>query len=361
AYTYRRESNISTIAAASVIMLNSGYLAQLTLGFWDILWVMLSALSIISYRRPLVSGLIFGVALALKQTPVLLAPFILIWIYQNERIRAASLWVLGTVATFLAFNGYYILTGASSYISGVLLPISGKIFGIGFGPSQISFLGYYFLPPEFFTAVMIVMAVLSILLFTFLTKSSGLMPVALFPLIIFFFNYRLILEYVIYWPIIALLVLPKISEHGSVKSKSEAAQPVVRVNAKKAIIATLAAAFVISAIAVPVFQHPYEMKVSGPAVALGPNSTLINNMSMNVYFLSNLSYHGVIYLRIITGPPLKNENGAIWESNNLSLSGSGKHQITFHATLGPYSIPPGTYRGVLYNNTILGAGTFQVY
>jgi len=365
-FVHRRSSPVSMVAATTLVMFNSAYLVQITLGFWDILWVMLTALSLLQMRRPAISGPLYGIALSIKQIPILLLPFLLYHLYRTRGIRTLGIWVFTALTAFLAFNGYFLLKSGGSYIDGVLLPVAGDLFGIGFGISQLSFLGEFSLNADYFVLMMAVTATASFLIYTRVSQRYRVAAMLAAPMLVFFFSYRLITEYLIYWPLIALMILPGgtiTDDEGNPTITEPMENEVTRKGLnRKYITMTVAAVIVISVVTVPVFYHPYSMKIDGIAgiPAQASQAGKIGSFTLSVYYSGSTAYSGHIFLRIITGPPLSNENGVIWVSGEVNMPFDGTYLVSFHSTSASYDLPGGSYRGVLYNTTILGSGQFVI-
>ena len=85
------------------------YLYQGASADTDALWASLLMLSYLVLPRSKMSGVFFGLGLSVKQFPIVVAPFLLYFIYREQGARKALTWFLAGAVTFLAINGYFIL------------------------------------------------------------------------------------------------------------------------------------------------------------------------------------------------------------------------------------------------------------
>ena len=174
----------------------------------DVLWALPLGISLaLLGRRPRASAALYGISLAAKQIPAAVLPYILYSAYRDRGARGALEYTGIAAAAFAVPNAPFALADPRAWLSAVLAPLTDDLVGIGQGPGMLSFLGYYALPRSYFAAMEILVAV-ALLIFYAAEYPRYRLSFIAFPILIFFFNYRFLFNYVLYWPILALMVLP---------------------------------------------------------------------------------------------------------------------------------------------------------
>jgi uncharacterized membrane protein len=176
----------------------------------DFLWVLPLIYVVFSLKRPWLAGVFYGLSCAIKQTPWLLAPFLLIWIYsdqveptQGERLRRSAGFVVAAAAAFLVPNLWFIYQDYSLWWQGVITPSFGNLVILSQGLSMISEIGYVPLPPHFYLITFI--AVFVTLILNYAVYFDKLRHVIwVMPMLTMWFSYRGLQNYFIFW--IPLLV-----------------------------------------------------------------------------------------------------------------------------------------------------------
>jgi uncharacterized membrane protein len=174
----------------------------------DVLWALPLGISLaLLGRRPRASAALYGTSLAAKQIPAAILPYLLYSVYRERGARGALEYAGIAAAAFAAPNAPFIAADPRAWLSAVLAPLRGDLVGIGQGPGMLSFLGYYALPRSYFAA-MEALAAVALLVFYAAEYPRYRLSFVAFPILIFFFNYRFLFNYALYWPILALMVLP---------------------------------------------------------------------------------------------------------------------------------------------------------
>lgn len=176
----------------------------------DFLWVLPLLYVLISLKRPWLAGVFYGISCATKQTPWLLAPFLLIWVYNDrvefprgDRVRRAASFAVSAVASFLVPNLWFIYQDYSLWWQGVITPSFGNLVILSQGLSMISEIGYVPLPPHFYLITFI--AVFVTLVFNYAVYFEKLKhAIWIMPMLTMWFSYRGLQNYFIFW--IPLLV-----------------------------------------------------------------------------------------------------------------------------------------------------------
>jgi uncharacterized membrane protein len=186
--------------AGSDLMINFGAGA---LG--EFLWVLPLVLMIVYMDRPWLAGVMFGLACATKQTPWLLAPFLLVWFLRSRpevalklRAERTGMFAICAAGAFLIPNLGFMWENFGAWYSGVVTPASGNLVVLGQGFSLITLAGGVPLPPAFYLiATFVVGATLLVNYFVYFEKLAY--AVWAFPAAILWFSYRGLQNYFIFW------------------------------------------------------------------------------------------------------------------------------------------------------------------
>ncbi len=315
AFAYRR-TRILGLIAMLFLVLNPQYFYQVRMGYIDVLWVGLSMLSIYFYKKPWLSGILFGLALAVKQDPVFLAPFLMVFIWREQGLQKALKWFAAAAMVFLIINAYFIALGPGAFISSLLGPESSGLLGIGFGPSQLSFIGYFPMSSTFYTLMEISVFLILLVLYVFKYEKLRYAFLA-FPVLIYLFNYRLLLEYIMFWPL-AALIIPAIREPNI---SSEQVSHSFRIGYKSRstmtrTIATVSLCLVIAAIPAGYAAHEYKeipiFHLSNPVV-YETSSGEIYRIMINVQLKSSSVQASPVLFRIVHEGAINDSNGLLWK------------------------------------------------
>lgn len=341
-----------------LLLLNPGYLAQTALGYPDIVWVTLLMFSLYFYRKPAISGFTLGLSMAVKQIPWLVFPFFFIFIYRELGRKKATPWLILAATGFFLPNIVYIIHDPITFFRAILSPAFDPIMGVGFGPSQLAFLGILPLSKEFFTISVLTLGVSFIILYVFYYERLKYAFIA-FPLIIFLFNYRFLVDYVVFWPIIALILPVRMKS-----SQKETVQPSgtrMSLTTRNKVIAVIVTLVLLG---VPIAFHeshnqPGDLSIGHIAVSSLSDGN-ITSLTLDLTISgSNLTYGQVMY-RIIPWSPTPNLNGFLWhythvhvENNTAKITlipDNSLQQISFN----------GKYRIIAYYGTRSATGSFEV-
>ena len=314
AFAYRR-TRILGLIAMLFLVLNPQYFYQIRMGYIDVLWVGLSMLSIYFYKKPWLSGILFGLALAVKQDPVFLAPFLVVFIWREQGLQRALKWFAAAAMAFLIINAYFIALGPGAFISSLLGPESSGLLGIGFGPSQLSFIGYFPMSSTFYTLMEISVFLILLVLYVFKYEKLRYAFLA-FPVLIYLFNYRLLLEYIMFWPL-AAFIIPAIREPNV---RSEQVSRSLRIGYKPRstmtrTIATVALCLVIAAIPAGYAAHEHKeipiFHLSNPVV-YETSSGEIYRIMISVQLKSSSVQASPVLFRIVHEGAINDSNGLLW-------------------------------------------------
>ncbi|ARM76172.1 hypothetical protein [Acidianus manzaensis] len=299
----------------SAIFANLTYLFYPQGGITDIMWVFFVSFSFF-VKNVKFKGILYGISVALKQVPLLLFPFYIIYLYKEK--QSVSKFLLYSILTFLVFNGYFIFLNFKEYIQDVLYPITANLIGIGFGPSIISFNGLFYIDRIYFTLCMIIVGLVEIILFVLYYKRFQNTWTS-FPYFILFMEYRVLWNYLMYWPF--LNYIDK-SQSNSIKTKSEK----IHIDRNKIVGITMLSIVVMFSLAL-YFHYNYtfyEDSITIKIIKIIKNSNgYIDSIILNVsYIPKNSNLPKVIhpYFRIFLNKNMSDANGLLWKSNISKLT-----------------------------------------
>ncbi|MGP6207221.1 hypothetical protein ACNF42_04210 [Cuniculiplasma sp. SKW3] len=328
--------------ATAIAIFNINFILFSFDGITDVIWATFMGISILFINKKYLPGIFYGIALSFKQIPLIIFPFLFIYIFKTYGLKRAILFLLITLGTFLVFNLPFIIINPSAYLRGVVGPEFSPLLGIGFGISQLSFLGIIpYAGSNFFSSLMISVWLISIIYYYYSFERNKYAMTA-FPILIFLFNYRLLENYIIFWPVLSLIFVPPLF-----KEKDYLSQPkqihwvgsgVGLWNLKKAfekrkkiLVVILIAFLVISPFMVLIHDEMNYKKdlFIKDVEPVSFNSSYITSINVSVYYCgpqNNLP----LYFRILEGGILYSPNGFIW---NTSGDPSISHDQTKTFTL----------------------------
>ena len=360
----RKDWLISCLALLPFISLTI-YTSQVALADLNIVWAVLLMASYYVLPKTKASGLLYGLALSVKQFPAITLPFLLFFVYKEYGKKKAGWWLLSGIGAFLIVNGYFMALNFNSFIHAMLADELAPLIGVGFGPSQLSFLGYLPIPSVFFT---ISMAALTISLFVVYVFRYREVKYALFafPIIIFLFNYRLFVQYLLYWLIISLLPFVDLLHNKEVEIKEKvdnSRTPWYTGIRNWKVVSAIIVAIMLGSVAIGVdqgvYHNPGSFTVNSVTIK-GYNSTgYVDKMTVSVTFNGKSGSTTPVFFRFVLPQPIGNANMYLWKSqNNITLK-SGQTETLVIVPM--YSIDPlpteYNYRAIAYYHNIMGSIT----
>ncbi|AWR97473.1 hypothetical protein DFR86_07865 [Acidianus sulfidivorans JP7] len=313
----------------SAIFLNLTYVFYSQGGVTDIMWVFFVSFSFFVNNIKF-KGILYGLALSLKQIPLLLLPFWLIYLYKEKQpIRK---FLLYSIITFFVFNGYFIFLNPKDYFYDLLYPITANLIGIGFGPSIFSFNGMFYIYKTFFTISMIVIGITEIILF-FLYYKKFQNTWTAFPYFVLFLEYRVLWNYLMYWPFFNYIDKQKNEEKNEINQENNSTDK------KKILGITLVSIIIILSMA---FYFHYNYTSYEDSISINILKILKDNNGYVRCILLNISYipknpnlPKIIhpYFRIFPNEPLSNANGIMLKSNITYLQANSWEIVKVY----PYS------------------------
>ena len=309
-------------------------------GTTDVLWITFLIFAYITRKNPWLSGIFFGLSLSAKQTPIVILPFFLYFLYRENgsKHKVVPEFILAGLLSFFATNIPFILMSPKDWVRNVLIAAYQPVIGVGIGFSEPSFLGIISIPSVFFTTMFVAVA---IFFFIAYVRYFDLLKYAFFafPMIIFMFNYRVFINYIVDWTFLIFLIYPEYQEmfNKSLHQRKEIHIDVIATlkDYKNFMKKTFSKHYAIAIALIAVFglgtggayALSYEnasyttfhinsiTNMSDPVGA--PN--MITQMSMNISYLplTNPGNHTAVYFRIFPQSPVKGRfNGYLWSTNS---------------------------------------------
>ncbi len=209
-YLGNTENPASRALIAILVALTIYYSLVAIGGAVDSIWIFFILLSFTTRKKPVLSGIFFGLSIALKQLPLLLFPFFLFLIYMEseKQLKKPAAFLLGTAGAFILSNLPFMLISPLSWFKGVTSILTTPLLGVGFGPSALEFVGYLRISPSYFTFLMVMMFVFLVVIYIIHYEKLKF-AFFVFPILILLFNFRVETDYLNVWP---LFLLPVIAE-----------------------------------------------------------------------------------------------------------------------------------------------------
>ncbi len=209
-FYYRQTGFLSNIALFMIpLILNAEYVVLGISGGDDIIWIVFLGLSYVFRKKPILAGIFFGLSISYKQIAAIIFPFYLLFMFmENDQRKRSIIEFFGfTIIAFLATNIPFILMNPYLWLTHVLSIANQPIIGAGLGPSDLAFAGFIYIPSLLFAALMII--TLLALMFLYMGYYNSLKYTFFaFPMLVFLFNYRVLENYLIYWPYLVFLEMP---------------------------------------------------------------------------------------------------------------------------------------------------------
>lgn len=192
-------------------MAGVNFVALSFIGSLDIVWVMLLVAMVALWHYPVLRAFLFGLAIALKQTPWLVGPFLLIHLWheaKDDEINQIRTFVTIVAGTFLLVNAPFIIWDPEAWLTGVITPMYDNLiyFSQG-GLSGLTQFGLVTLPKGYY--LFATLTVFTFLLFCYWRHYDALrFSIWIAPGILMWFSYRNLVSYWTYWvfPLLASLV-----------------------------------------------------------------------------------------------------------------------------------------------------------
>ncbi len=333
--------------AMLALLVNVIFLYSAAFSLVGLVWVVFLMASYYFRNEPTYSGIFFGLSLSAKQFPALIFPFMFYMIYREKGILEAIKWTVSAFLIFMLINGYFIIRSPVLYFKDILSPEIMKLIGIGFGPSQLSFLNFVHIPPQLFTIIMVLSLVAFFVLYIrhYDTLKFDLF---VFPVLILLFNYRLLITYVAFWPLISIISIEDI-DYGR---KLSINRKIIRR------YATYALAILIAILIVGAYfgVHPEE-NVKVNSISLDLSHGKVKKIFVSVAYTGQKSEN--IYFRGIINET--SYNGLLFNYSGNKLIPGATTNITLYPVRGEIIPDNVTIDLIAYNGTIQGSSAYSIY
>jgi hypothetical protein len=117
-------------------------------GVLDVFYILLLVIAWRWWRRPLLSTIFLGLAIAAKQLAWFFLPFYIILIWRERGWREAAARLGGAGAIFLLINAPFLLNNPQAWLAGILAPENSAMFPSGSGLVHLSLAGLLPLAPQ---------------------------------------------------------------------------------------------------------------------------------------------------------------------------------------------------------------------
>ncbi len=341
---YKKFNDIKiAIYAMFSVLLNVFFIDSAIVATMGILWGTLLMASYYFKNNFKLSGIFYGLSLSAKQFPALVFPFMFYMIYREQGLKKAVLWTLCAAGIFFIINGYFIILSPMSYIKNILSPETLKLFGIGMGISQVSFLNFVYVPTVVFTGIFLSIFLISFILYI---KHYDILKYELFafPLLMLVFNYRVLPGYFIYWPLISVLSINDINYSKNIHINYKKLKHGMYYILTVVLMLILVLSFVNVHHTDPVIFN--DVKVNS-------NNGKIENITVNVAYSGNKN----LYFRGIVNESIS--NGILFNVTHISSSnGIQEYVLTpiSNETLSNHL----SIELIAYNGTVLGSQFYKV-
>lgn len=159
---------------ALLVLADTPLLNAALVGDLDIFYILLLFVAWRWWRRPVVSTVAFGLALAAKQLAWFFAPFYLLLVWRHSGARAAVRRLVGGVAIFAVINAPFIVNNPEAWARGVLAPQIDPMFPLGNGLVRLSLAGVLPLAPAPFYLALEALAIVACLLIFWRLQRPGI-------------------------------------------------------------------------------------------------------------------------------------------------------------------------------------------
>lgn len=364
-YYYRRRNFTAGIPLIAVLVfVEAELLAGAITGETDVIWVFFLALSYIFRKKPWFAGLFFGLSIAQKQIPIVIAPFLLYLIYrENDRNKSALFKpVVSAGLIFVILNAPFIVMNPGAWFSSMLLSVEQPIIGVGIGFGILSFAGYAPVPAIIFSDLLMTSLAFFFVLYIRYFSSVKYAFFA-FPIIIFLFNFRSLENYLIYWPLLTMLVLPDfLTEHrekdaGDEKSHAKGKKTPFFSEKKGLLTKSNFTAFLILVIILGggvstgyVYHEKSalkeELQITGVSNFSDPImvDSSISAMTVNITYspMENSIATIPVYFRVMPNEPIQsNINALLWSAKNPYVK-QGNNSVTIYPDFSTDLLPSNT-------------------
>ncbi|MFP3228438.1 MAG: hypothetical protein RXQ71_06575 [Caldisphaera sp.] len=180
-------------------------------------WIALVIIAIAYSDHPLLSGLLFGLAVSYRETAGVFFIFYLIALYY-EKYNIKNI-IYGFLISSLLVNLPFLILSPNEFIKGALLPLTFNLMPIGAGLSTLTQYGIY-LPKILYTSLFLSIIIIGLVIYAKYyskLKYAGLV----LPAIAFLFYYRPLPFYYMWFPLFSLIAYSTSINGGKLKNTTK--------------------------------------------------------------------------------------------------------------------------------------------
>jgi hypothetical protein len=172
-------------------------------GAQDVVWSVLLVAMILTWRRPWLSALLFGIAVNYRQQPWFILPFLLIVIWNEDgtprqRLTRMGQFVLISGVLFALFNLPFFLDNPQAWLLGALEPAYARFNWLSQGLGALTQYGVVGLPREVYSLAQFAFLAAALVVHWRHPRAVG-GAFWVFPALFFWFYYRGLGNYWFYW------------------------------------------------------------------------------------------------------------------------------------------------------------------
>jgi hypothetical protein len=198
-------------------------------GVTDTIWALLLVLTIRYWTRPPWRAICFGLACAYKHQPWILAPYLLVRLWQEnpglpprEQIRQGLRFALLSGGTFLLINAPFILWAPKAWLLGISEPLRADMVTFGEGLSALTMLGIVIVPKGIFSVLLLAGFALSLYFYgRYFSRLREL--IWILPGLLLWFSHRSLTSYwyFLIFPLLLALFRAPTTEEGLMVAEEE--------------------------------------------------------------------------------------------------------------------------------------------
>lgn len=176
-------------------------------GVYDIIWVffLLIAMKYFYKGKLALSAVFIGIAISIKQTPVIIIPFLLIYLLKKYNLATTLKTLAVLISTFLIISLPFLLWNPQAYIEGVVAP--GKAIPLGMGLVSLFYAGWINVPTTFFALTMLVVFISLILIYIIIFNRVKDLLWLTSPLVLWFYTRSLQNYFISFIPVVAYILI----------------------------------------------------------------------------------------------------------------------------------------------------------
>ena len=341
------------------------YASQVVFSDLDIVWTSLLMLSYYVLPKTKLSGFLFGLSLSVKQFPAIVLPFFIVFLVKEFGWKKSILWFTMGIVAFTLINGYFMALGFGNFMNAIIENEFAPLLGVGFGFSQLSFLGYLTIPRIYFAIIMVALFFV-VITFYILWYQDLKYLLFVFPIIIFLFNYRLFIQYVMYWMILSLmplvdLLLIQDQEINNSKNRRHITVGIPPLKRKKlfatCITGIILGGAVLAGYTLGAQNNQGTFTINEISATQLNSSGYIDAMNVIITFNGHNVDQTPVFFRFFIPGQIDNVNMLLWEpSANVTLHTGITQEILIKPQFAQFALPSNTtYRVIAYYGDIQGS------